>query len=340
MNKFKFISPQQLGLLTTSRYSIMKQTVQNPIFHSHTKSRILMTSLLVSQQQRSLWMSNIRWNDNNDNDNGNGKPMKKKEKLNAKIKKFFQPLYQNDPSNEKLRQSHHHHHHCNGGGDYNNGPVVHLSKFDPSDSDLEGLLHNNREWAAAVVKEDPEFFKNIALRQEPKILWIGCSDSRVPANQIVQLGPGEIFVHRNIANVVNHADLNCLSVLQFAVESLKVEHIIVCGHYNCGGVGAALSNKSFGLIDNWLRSIKDVYLKNEKEFDGIKDETLRIRKLVELNAINSAKNVCHSVIVQNAWKQGQKLTVHAWAYDIEDGRAKKLDWTVSNNEKLANIYKI
>ncbi|KAI9304965.1 carbonate dehydratase [Cunninghamella echinulata] len=236
-----------------------------------------------------------------DTSNGNNKNDKKKDNLNSKIKKFFQPLYTHDP---------------------------------------KGLLENNRQWAAAVIEEDPEFFKNIALRQEPKILWIGCSDSRVPANQIVQLGPGEIFVHRNIANVVNHADLNCLSVLQFAVESLKVEHIIVCGHYNCGGVSAALSNKSFGLIDNWLRSIKDVYQKNESEFKEIQDETLRIRKLVELNAINSAKNVCHSVIVQNAWKQGQKLTVHAWAYDIEDGRAKKLDWTVSDNEKLANIYKI
>lgn len=175
MNRFKFISPQQLGLLTSSPYSFMKNTTTSSIFLSHTKNRTLMASLLVSQyqqqQQRSLWMSSARWNDKNDNDSKD-KTIKKKENLNSKIKKFFQPLYQNDPSNEKLRKSHNHHHKC-GGGDYNNGPVVHLSKFDPTDSNLDGLLHNNREWAAAVVKEDPEFFKNIALRQEPKILWIG-----------------------------------------------------------------------------------------------------------------------------------------------------------------------
>ncbi|KAI8339710.1 carbonic anhydrase [Chlamydoabsidia padenii] len=254
---------------------------------------------------------------------------KQKEGLNSKFRRFFQPISYSDPSNDKLRGS------CDC-----STSSVQRNKFDPADTSLEGLLENNRQWAAAVIQEDPEFFKTIALQQEPKILWIGCSDSRVPANQIVQLGPGEIFVHRNIANVVNHADLNCLSVIQYAVEALKVEHIIVCGHYNCGGVTAALSNKSLGLIDNWLRSIKDVYRLHESEFDNLKDEGSRIRKLVELNAINSAKNVCHSVIVQNAWEKGQKLTVHAWAYDIEDGRAKKLDWVVDNNSKLHSIYKI
>ncbi|KAI8089698.1 carbonic anhydrase [Halteromyces radiatus] len=260
--------------------------------------------------------------------NNNGD--KPKEGLNTKFRRFFQPLSFSDPSNEKLRQQ------CECGMP----STVQRNKFDPKDSSLEGLLENNRQWAAAVIHEDPEFFKTIALQQEPKILWIGCSDSRVPANQIVQLGPGEIFVHRNIANVVNHADLNCLSVIQYAVEALKVEHIIVCGHYNCGGVTAALSNKSFGLIDNWLRSIKDVYRLHEAEFDDLKDEGQRIKKLVELNAINSAKNVCHSVVVQNAWKSGQPLTVHAWAYSIEDGRARKLDWVVSDNKKLHSIYKI
>ncbi|KAI8367516.1 carbonic anhydrase [Radiomyces spectabilis] len=222
-----------------------------------------------------------------------------------------------------------------------NAPISNTSaiqKFDVSDETLDGLLDNNRRWAAAVLREDPEFFKNIAIRQEPKILWIGCSDSRVPANQIVQLGPGEIFVHRNIANVVNHSDLNCLSVIQYAVEVLKVQHIIVCGHYNCGGVTAAYGKEQYGLIDNWLRSIKDVYRLHVGEIEPLESDGKRIRKLVELNAINSAKNVCHSTIVQNAWARGQKLTIHAWAYDIEDGIAKKLDWTVSNPEPLQNIY--
>ncbi|KAF7727164.1 hypothetical protein EC973_007939 [Apophysomyces ossiformis] len=213
-----------------------------------------------------------------------------------------------------------------------------INRFDPADDKLDGLLENNRRWAQAVVKEDPNFFKNIALKQEPKILWIGCSDSRVPANQIVQLGPGEIFVHRNIANVVNHSDLNCLSVIQYAVEVLKVEHIIVCGHYNCGGVTVAYNKQQFGLIDNWLRNIKDVYRLHEEELKTLTTDLQRIHKLVELNAINSAKNVCHSTIVQNAWTNGQKLTVHAWAYDIEDGRAKKLDWSVSDNKALHDIY--
>ncbi|KAG0164070.1 hypothetical protein DFQ28_010825 [Apophysomyces sp. BC1034] len=213
-----------------------------------------------------------------------------------------------------------------------------INRFDPNDAGLDGLLENNRRWAEAVVQEDPNFFKNIALKQEPKILWIGCSDSRVPANQIVQLGPGEIFVHRNIANVVNHSDLNCLSVIQYAVEVLKVQHIIVCGHYNCGGVTVAYNKQQFGLIDNWLRNIKDVYRLHEEELKVLPTDLQRIHKLVEFNAINSAKNVCHSTIVQNAWKNGQVLTVHAWAYDIEDGRAKKLDWSVSDNKALQDIY--
>ncbi|KAF7726618.1 hypothetical protein EC973_008582 [Apophysomyces ossiformis] len=212
------------------------------------------------------------------------------------------------------------------------------NKFDPSDDSLDGLLKNNHDWAKAVVQEDPEFFKHIALRQEPKILWIGCSDSRVPANQIVQLGPGEIFVHRNIANVVNHSDLNCLSVLQYAVEVLRVEHIIVCGHYNCGGVAAACGHKQYGLIDNWLRNIKDVYRLHRAELDAIEDETTRTRRLAELNTIHSAENVCHSTIVQNAWGKGQKLAVHAWAYDIEDGMAKKLDWCVRDCHAIRGIY--
>ncbi|KAI7869927.1 carbonic anhydrase [Spinellus fusiger] len=213
-----------------------------------------------------------------------------------------------------------------------------INRFDPTDDTLDGLLVNNSRWVDSIVHEDPHFFKNIALRQEPKLLWIGCSDSRAPANQLVQLGPGEIFVHRNIANVVNHTDLNCLSVIQYAVEVLKVEHIIVCGHYNCGGVAAALGKEQYGLIDNWLRNIKDVYRLHQSELEKIEDEKTRSQRLVELNAINSAKNVCHSTIVQNAWKNGSKLTVHAWAYAIEDGLIRKLDWCVNSHEALQDIY--
>ncbi|KAI8076636.1 carbonic anhydrase [Gilbertella persicaria] len=213
-----------------------------------------------------------------------------------------------------------------------------VNKFDPNDVNLDGILEINRKWAEAVREQDPNFFSNIANKQTPKILWIGCSDSRVPANIVLQLNPGEVFVHRNIANVVNHADLNCLSVLQYAVEVLKVEHIIVCGHYNCGGVGAAHGHQQFGLIDNWLRNIKDVYRLHQSELEAIKDDNLRLRRLIELNVINSAENVCHSTIVQNAWQKGQKLTVHAWAYDIEDGVAKKLEWAASDAHKLQSIY--
>ncbi|KAI8886282.1 carbonic anhydrase [Backusella circina FSU 941] len=213
-----------------------------------------------------------------------------------------------------------------------------INKLKHGDDCLETLLENNKKWAQAVIAEDPSFFENIALKQEPKILWIGCSDSRVPANQIVQLGPGEIFVHRNIANVVTNSDLNCLSVVQYAVEVLKVEHVIVCGHYNCGGAAAAIGHGQFGLIDNWLRNIKDVYRLHKSELESIKEEPKRLRRLIELNAINSAKNICHSTIVQNAWERGQKLQVHAWAYDLEDGRVKKLDFCAKDNTFNQDIY--
>ncbi|KAL7321679.1 hypothetical protein PS15m_001424 [Mucor circinelloides] len=217
-------------------------------------------------------------------------------------------------------------------------PCTSLLKYDPKDKELNSLLDNNRRWAAAVMKENPYIFSSIAQKQEPKLLWIGCSDSRVPANAILALPPGELFVHRNIANVVNHNDMNVLSVLQYSVEVLKVEHIIVCGHYNCGGVTAAYGNQQYGLIDNWLRSIKDVYRLHQDEMLQLKSDRERIRLLVDLNSVNSAKNICHSTIVQNAWKNGQQLTVHAWAYDIEDGLIKKLDWCVSDNKSLEEIY--
>ncbi|ORY91994.1 carbonic anhydrase [Syncephalastrum racemosum] len=217
-------------------------------------------------------------------------------------------------------------------------PTVTLNKFDPNDENLSKLLENNRAWAAQVNKEAPDFFKQSNQGQSPKILWIGCSDSRVPAEQILQLGPGEVFVHRNIANVVTNSDFSCLSVVQYAVEVLKVQHIVVCGHYNCGGVAAAHGHTQVGLIDNWLRNIKDVYRLNSKELQGISDEKQRMRRLVELNAINSAKTVSNTTIVQNAWKNGQKLTVHAWAHDLADGLARPLDWRVSDAKALEDIY--
>ncbi|CEP18232.1 hypothetical protein [Parasitella parasitica] len=213
-----------------------------------------------------------------------------------------------------------------------------MNRFDPADVDLSGVLENNKKWASQVKEEDPDFLSNIAKQQTPKILWIGCSDSRVPANVVTALPPGEVFVHRNIANVVTNSDLSCLSVLQYAVDVLKVEHIIVCGHYNCGGVTAAMGHEQFGLIDNWLRNIKDVYRLHEAELGAIKDETDRLYRLIELNAIHSAKNVCHSTIVQNAWARGQTLTVHSWAFDIETGIAKKLEFNACDGKQLQSIY--
>ncbi|CAO3598066.1 unnamed protein product [Absidia cylindrospora] len=218
------------------------------------------------------------------------------------------------------------------------GCNVEHEKFDPSDTTLDLLLKKNHAWAKNVTDQDPNFFKTMALGQTPKILWIGCSDSRVPANQVLQLGPGEIFVHRNIANVVSHTDMSCLSVLQYSIEVLKVEHVIVCGHYNCGGVAAAYSRKQAGLIDNWLRSIKDVYSLNEEDVNKEQDETQRLRRLVEHNAIHSAQNVCYSTIIQDAWKRGQKLTVHAWVHDIADGMARKLNFQASCPDDVKSIY--
>lgn len=179
-------------------------------------------------------------------------------------------------------------------------------------------------WATSTVEKDPEFFTRLSKQQAPEYLWIGCSDSRVPANQIIDLPPGEVFVHRNIANVVVHTDLNCLSVLQFAVEVLKVKHIIICGHYGCGGIEAALEDQEHGLIDNWLRHVKDVIRFNESKFDGLEhDEKLDL--LCELNVKEQVTNVCNTTIVQNAWKQGKELSVHGWIYNIENGLLKDLD---------------
>ena len=190
---------------------------------------------------------------------------------------------------------------------------------------LKPLFDNNREWADKIAKEQPGFFEQLSKQQNPEYLWIGCSDSRVPANEIVNLPPGEVFVHRNIANVVVHTDLNCLSVIQYAVEVLKVKHIIVCGHYGCGGVKAAMDGQSHGLIDNWLRHIRDVYRFNREQLDAIEDPEVRKDRLCELNVIEQVANVCNTTMVRHAWEAGQELHIHGWIYRLEDGLLKDLD---------------
>jgi len=202
------------------------------------------------------------------------------------------------------------------------------------------LFEQNRAWAAKIKQEDPDFFLRLSQQQNPEILWIGCSDSRVPANQLLRLAPGEVFVHRNIANVVVHTDLNCLSVIQYAVEVLKVRHIIVCGHYGCGGVEAALGNQELGLIDNWLRHIKDVYRYHESKIDACANPRERLDLLCELNVIEQVANVCHTTIVQRAWKSGHDLAVHGWIYSIEDGILKDLAVGVSGKEGISANYRM
>ncbi len=190
---------------------------------------------------------------------------------------------------------------------------------------LDEIFENNRTWATRIKQQDPEFFAKLSRQQTPEYLWIGCSDSRVPANEIAGMMPGEIFVHRNIANLVIQTDLNCLSVMQFAVEVLKVKHIIVTGHYGCGGVAAALEDEEHGLIDNWLRNIQEVYQQNKRRIDEIPQRKDKINTLCELNVIKQAANVCRSTIVQRAWSAGQELAVHGWIYGIEDGILRNLD---------------
>jgi len=184
---------------------------------------------------------------------------------------------------------------------------------------LKDLLENNRKWARATVAEDPEFFTRLAHQQSPQYLWIGCSDSRVPANQIIGLAPGEVFVHRNIANVVVHTDLNCLSVIQFAVDILKVRHVILCGHYGCSGVHAAMTKHRIGLSDNWLRHVQDIAGKHDAELRTLTDEERRHRRLCELNAREQVDNIVQCTAVQEAWERGQPLEVTGWIYDLKDG---------------------
>ena len=203
---------------------------------------------------------------------------------------------------------------------------------------LDELLKNNREWAAQVRREDPGFFKRLSQQQAPKYLWIGCSDSRVPANQILGLAPGEVFVHRNIANVVVHADLNCLSVIQFAVDLLKVEHILVVGHYGCSGVHASLTGKRVGLADNWLRHVGDVAQKHVPLLDEVETDSMKHARLCELNAIEQVVNVCQTTVVQDAWARGQPLSVHGWVYSLLDGRVRNMGMDVSAPDELAGAY--
>ncbi len=205
---------------------------------------------------------------------------------------------------------------------------------------LNNLFEQNKKWAAKVKETDPDFFLNLARQQNPEYLWIGCSDSRVPANQIVDMPPGRIFVHRNIANLVVHTDLNCLSVIQYAVEVLKVKHIIVCGHYGCGGVQAAMGNKEHGLIDNWLQTIKDVYRRHRAGIEALGTEREKIDLLCELNVIEQVANICRTTVVRGAWKSGQELAVHGWIYGIEDGILKDLDVCIASLDGISRVERI
>lgn len=205
-------------------------------------------------------------------------------------------------------------------------------------SSLQHLLDNNRAWSERVAMEDPGFFGRLASQQAPQYLWIGCSDSRVPANQVVDVAPGEVFVHRNIANVVVHTDLNCLSVIQFAVDVLKVRHILVVGHYGCGGVHAALHQARLGLVDNWIRHVGDVAVKHADILAAQTHDTLRHDRLCELNVLEQVSHVCQSTIVRDAWSRGQPLTVHGWVYTLRDGRVHDLGLAIADLDTLAHQY--
>ena len=203
---------------------------------------------------------------------------------------------------------------------------------------LSHLFASNRAWSQAIREQDPEFFSKLSRQQAPRYLWIGCSDSRVPANQIVGLLPGELFVHRNVANVVVHTDLNCLSVAQFAVDVLQVQHIIICGHYGCGGVGAVLRQERLGLVDNWLRHVEDVRQKHESRLLALPELAHQVDRLCELNVIEQVLNVSHTSIVRDAWQRGQTLAVHGWIYGLQDGLLRDLDTTVTHAGEVAACY--
>jgi carbonic anhydrase len=202
------------------------------------------------------------------------------------------------------------------------------------------LLENNKNWVASKLEQNPAYFDKLAKGQQPPVLWIGCADSRVPANEIIGAEPGEVFVHRNIANMVVHSDMNMLSVLDYAVNVLKVKHIIVCGHYGCGGVKAAMGNQRIGLIDNWIRHIKDVYRFHEKELNAIKDDEERFNRFVEVNVYEQVYDLAKTSIVQAAWSNGQELMIHGWVYGVHNGIIKDLQLTMSDNQKLTEVYQL
>ena len=205
---------------------------------------------------------------------------------------------------------------------------------------LDECFAANRRWAEAATARDPGFFKRLEALQTPELLWIGCSDSRLPPNEIIGRAPGELFVHRNVANLVEHTDVNCLSVLQFGIDVLHVKHVIVCGHYGCGGVRAALSTEPLGLIDNWLRHIRDVHLLNREELAAIADPAARADRLAELNVEAQVANVCHTTIVQDAWRRGQKLTVHGWIYSLGDGLLHDLGLVIESPDQIPPEYRL
>jgi carbonic anhydrase len=200
---------------------------------------------------------------------------------------------------------------------------------------LPHLFENNKKWASEISAANPDFFSGLAAQQSPEYLWIGCSDSRVPANEIVGLLPGELFVHRNIANLVIHTDMNCLSVLQYAVDILKVKHVIVCGHYGCGGVMAAMEDRPHGLVDNWLRHIRDIQQRHGRILECIENEPERIRRLCELNVVEQVINAVNTTIIKDGWKRGQHIVVHGWIYDIADGMLKDLGVSISSPADLS-----
>ncbi len=208
------------------------------------------------------------------------------------------------------------------------------------DTFYKSLLDNNKKWVQSKLDLDPEYFEKLAKGQQPPLLWIGCADSRVPANEIIGAQPGEVFVHRNIANLVVHTDMNMLSVVDYAVNVLKVKHIIVCGHYGCGGVQAAMGNKSYGIIDNWIRHIKNTYRLHQKELDAIEDEGKRFDRFVELNVSEQVFDLAKTSIVQNAWRNNQDLMLHGWVYSIKKGVVQEVVSRVDNNSKLDEVYQL
>lgn len=220
-------------------------------------------------------------------------------------------------------------------------PCPHLKRHPilPFVHPLDSLLQKNREWSENIRKRDPNFFPTLSRQQAPTYLWIGCSDSRVPANEICGLLPGEIFVHRNVANIVVHSDLNCLSVMQYAVDVLRIQHVIVCGHYGCGGVRAAMGTQKLGLIDNWLRHVQDVAMKYTDHLACLSDEASRVDRMCELNVIDQVINAAETTVVQAAWERNQPLAIHGWVYGLQDGLVRHLNISISNAEELASALK-